>query len=74
MIVKVQISIASNTGRKVLIYNEDRSICYEDNNPEQLAHIDAIFDSMEFNGKAYFNAHINGTLIVLDKLAKWQDW
>ena len=75
IIVKVQISKFSSDGvERVMIYNEDRSVLYEDSDPEQLAAIQAIFDSMEFDGKAFFNAHLEGTLIILDELAEWQEW
>ena len=75
IIVKVQISKVTSDGiERVMIYNEDHSILHEDTDPKQLAKIHAIFDSMEFDGKAFFNAHLEGTLIILDELAQWQEW
>jgi hypothetical protein len=68
-IVKVQVSLDTNLPvQQVLVYNEDRSVLYQgDITPEIVQHMDGCF-------KAYFYAHIDGKLIVLDRLAPVQEW
>lgn len=70
MIVKVQISIATNQpNRRVLVYNKDRSIMYEH---------DATDEVIELVGdypKAYFKAHLDKyKKLVLDERVEDQDW
>lgn len=57
MVVKVQRSMDGNT---VLIYTRDKSICCE------LPYKDIKGLRLPKGGKAYYSAHIEGTLIALD--------
>lgn len=69
-IVKVQISQFSNDSKvRMLIYNEDRSIFFETEEPE-----DGILQIMDGRPKIYCDAHLEGTNVVLDKETSWQDW
>lgn len=71
MIVKVQISLATNLpgGPRVLIYNKDRSIEYEAIADE------AVLGIMDGRPKAFFNAHLDkDRKIILDEEAEWQAW
>jgi hypothetical protein len=52
----------------VLIYNEDRSIFYEQEATEELRAI--LFDRL----KRYLYAHLEGTILNLDEDAPDQDW
>jgi len=68
MIVKLQIQMFPDPGSRVLIYNEDRSVYYEQEATEELRAI--LFD----RPKRYLYAHLEGTLLHLDKDAPDQDW
>lgn len=70
MIVKVQLSLATNRPKqRVLIYNEDRSIMYEDDAAKEVVEL------MDGLPKAYFRAHLDkNKKIVLDEQAEDQDW
>lgn len=70
MIVKVQISIATSLPRRrLLIYNEDRSIMYEDDATDEVIKLVGDYP------KAYFKAHLDKQKkIVLDERAGDQDW
>jgi hypothetical protein len=68
MIVKLQIQLAPDPGSRVLIYNEDRSIFYEQEATEELRAI--LFDRL----KRYLYAHLEGTILNLDEDAPDQDW
>jgi hypothetical protein len=70
MIVKVQVSLATSLpNQRVLVYNKDRSIMYEN---------DVTDDVLELLGdrpKAYFKAHLDKyKKLVLDEQAEDQDW
>lgn len=69
MIVKVQVSLASSYDKKrVLIYNEDRTVEYEQEADQ------AILDIMDGAPKKYFNAHMEKTLLVIDEEVDPQSW
>ena len=79
MIVKVQISLG-NSNKRVLVYNEDQSVMYEDKASKE------ILKKMKGRDKVYFKAHtetikdlekkIKGfpKIIVLDEIVKDQNW
>lgn len=70
MIVKVQISIATNQpNRRVLIYNKDRSITYETDVTDE------VLELVEGLPKTYFKAHLDRyKKLVLDERVEDQDW
>lgn len=69
MIVKVQLSIiTSEKNRRVLIYNEDRTIEYETDASKE------IVDLMRGDLKAFFHASMVETEISLNQRAEWQEW
>lgn len=69
MIVKVQISLASSDNKKqMLVYNKSRNVMYEDAaSPE-------ILKLIRNRPKAYFNAEVVNTKIVLDDEVEQQNW
>ncbi len=70
MIVKAQISLeTSETVKQVLIYNQDRSVCFEMDAPP------AVLDAMADRRKAFFHAELrdDGKLELLE-VAPWQEW
>lgn len=68
-IVKVQLSIVTNTGSKqVLIYDKERDIMWEGEASE------GIINAMKGRDKAFFNAEIINKKIILQSEAKWQNW
>jgi hypothetical protein len=70
MIVKVQRSVVTNdpTGPQVLVYNEDRSVEYQ----EPLT--DAVADLMGERVKMYLYARVRDGVIILGYAAPEQDW
>lgn len=69
MIVKVQISQFTSHGNlRVLVYNEDRTIQWEDGADSE------VLDFVQGRPKVYAEAHMEGTIIVLDKIVEDQDW
>jgi len=71
MIVKVQIPLAGSDAQamgEALIYNEGRTI-------EALLPItDDLLEAMDGEPKAFFYAHMEGTNLLLDGPAPWQEW
>lgn len=72
-IVKVQISDKGNAGCRMLIYNEDRSIFWEDEFSDDMA------PHFKYRGgmfKQFYNVTVkDGKFDLLNaQLAKWQDW
>lgn len=76
MVIKVQVSLSSTDNiPHMLIYNEDRTVHYED-----FASKD-ILELMGDEPKAYFNADLiddpankNAKRISITSRAKWQNW
>lgn len=69
MIVKVQLSLATSANvQQVLVYSEDRKISWEGDASRE------IIRRMKGEPKAFFYAHIKNKVILLDDLAKWQEW
>jgi hypothetical protein len=69
MIVKVQLSIfTSGERQRVLIYNADRSVIFEDDASKH------IIKKMNGSLKKFFHAEVNNTDIVLGSEASWQNW
>lgn len=68
-VVKIQQSLAGNNGKRMLAYNKDRSISFEDTLSKEVKEL--------LNGrpKAYFNAAIVNTKIELyDEVTTPQDF
>ena len=69
MIVKVQISVAGNRGKRVLIYNKHQSVRWQDAASKEVLAL------MDGEPKKFFEASINSAgKIILDAEADWQDW
>jgi len=69
MIVKVQRSIHTNRAyEQMLIYNESRSVLFQGNIHS------AILKVLDGRWKGYFEAHMEGTFVVLDHPVPDQDW
>lgn len=69
MIVKVQVSLASSlNSQQILIYNKSRSVMTQQDASEEIIKL------MDGCFKAFFHAHIDDKMIILDKEAKWQSW
>jgi hypothetical protein len=70
MIVKVQVSLATtHEKRQVLVYNEDKSVYYEDDASRE------ILQRMDGRVKVYFNARMVGTDIEIQgEVKEEQDW
>lgn len=69
MIVKVQVPILGNTEKlAALIYNKNRSV------QTTMSLSKEIIDMMDGRLKAYFNAKMDGTILVLGKEARKQNW
>lgn len=69
MIVKVQISIFTNEAkRQILIYNEDRSVNYQEDADKDTIKL------MDGELKKYFKATIKGKIIHLGKEVGEQEW
>lgn len=68
-IVKVQLSLDSSDGvQHCLIYNRDRSVQWT--GPA----VDSLKVAMDGHPKKYYYAHLEGTLIKLDREAGAQNW
>jgi hypothetical protein len=69
MIVKVQIPLAtSGPISEALIYDESRTI-------EALLPVtDDLLEAMDGQPKAFFYAHMEGTNLLIDGPAPWQEW
>jgi hypothetical protein len=84
MIVKVQITRLTNdkvdetTQRRVLIYDKGRRVRWE--GPCDEATLNFGLQCNEVQGsftsafKFFARAHLEGTIVCLDKEAPWQDW
>jgi hypothetical protein len=69
MIVKVQLSLMStHKEQRALIYNKSQSIRWE--GPAE----GVLVAMMDGQHKAFYHAHMSGTIIVLDRPAKDRDW
>ena len=70
MIVKIQISLATSADKsRVLVYNEDRSIRWEDKAPE------AVLILMNGAPKRFFHADVDKDgRLILDSEAPEQEW
>ena len=69
MIIKMQVSQASSRpGRMVLVYNQDRSIFYEEPLTDEIAAL------MYGRPKAYFHADLDGTGLEIGDEAGAQPW
>jgi hypothetical protein len=69
MIIKMQVSQASSRpGRMVLVYNQDRSIFYEEPLTDEIAAL------MYGRPKAYFHADLDGTGLEIGDEVLAQPW
>lgn len=69
MIVKVQMPLTSNVSSPpCLVYNEDRTL------EVQLPIDKSLRAAMGDDTKQFFHAHMEGTILHLDKIAPWQEW
>lgn len=69
MIVKVQRSLrTTHRNERVLIYNEDRTVMWEGDLPGPIRR------ALGEDFRAFFEAHIERTLIVLDHRVEEQGW
>lgn len=71
MIVKVQIPLAGSDPQamsEAFVYNRDRSI------EAMLPITEELLVVMDGEYKAFFEAHMEGTNLLLDGPAPWQEW
>lgn len=68
-VVKVQLSLFSDLKhRQVLIYNRTQSVLWQGNADKRALTL------MAGRPKAFFRAHMDGTVIVLDRETSDKDW
>lgn len=68
-IVKVQLSLGStHPNRRCLIYNKSHSVMYEADADDQMLRL------MGDSPKAFFYAHLDGTIVVIGRKAREQSW
>lgn len=69
MIVKVQLSLHSSSGkRRVIAYDKDKKHVFEGNADAELIAV------MKDEPKAFFEAEVVNRKLVLNRRADWQDW
>lgn len=68
MILKVQLPLGGTATRKVLIYNEDRTLEW------QLPMTDAFVAMVGNRAKSFWHAKVIMGLPSFDKEAEWQTW
>ena len=67
-IVKVQVPMDTNMEPLALVYNKDRSLEW------MLPIEDDLRKAMDGGYKQYWFAHLEDKVIILDRVAPWQDW
>lgn len=73
MIVKVQLALGGKgAGVALMIYNEDRTVDFVEDNEELLAQIKAL--PREQWAKSFWHAYMIGDGLHIDGQAPWQNW